>query len=178
MQAIAVLGISGSGKTTMAGTLARKLGLAHIELDSIFHQPNWTPLESAEFARRVQLAVDEATNGWAMCGGYGSHIDHIRYANADTIVWLDYSKPLVMYRVITRTIRRAITREELWNGNREPLTNFTSWDPEKNVIRWSWVKFADRRNRYEQHLQSGVWDHCTVHRFRKPKDAQGWLDSL
>jgi|SRR5438105_4840170 len=39
---IAVLGTSGSGKTTVARELARGLGLPHVELDALFHGPGWT----------------------------------------------------------------------------------------------------------------------------------------
>jgi adenylate kinase family enzyme len=46
---IVVVGSSGSGKTTLARALAGELGLAHVELDAIFHQPGWEPLADDEF---------------------------------------------------------------------------------------------------------------------------------
>jgi len=175
MRRIAVVGSSGSGKTTMAATLAKRLGLAHIELDAIFHQPDWQQLDGDEFSRRVEAATE--VEGWTLCGNY-SKIDHIRFGRADTVVWLDYAKPVVISRLVRRTVRRAVTREELWNGNREPITNFTSWDPDKNVIRWSWVNFDRRRETYERHADSGSWDHLTVHRFTRPADADTWLEHI
>ena len=43
---------------------------------------------------------------------------------ADTLVWLDLPLPLVMGRLLRRTVKRAVTREELWGtGNRETLSN-------------------------------------------------------
>ena len=49
----AVQGASGSGKTTLAKTLSDRMGLAHLELDSVYHQRDWTPLDADEFVRRV-----------------------------------------------------------------------------------------------------------------------------
>lgn len=159
----------------MAAELANRLDLVHIELDAIFHQAGWEALDDDEFLRRVDVATD--VDGWTLCGGYGQ-IHELRAAKADTLVWLDYPRPLVTSRVIRRTIRRAITREELWNGNREPLSNFTSWDPEKNVIRWSWVHFHAKREKYAQACDDGIWSHLDVHRFRSPAEADRWLRAI
>jgi hypothetical protein len=55
-----------------------------------------------------------------------------------------------MRRVTLRTLRRAMTRQPLWNGNRERLSNFTRLDPEKNLIRSTWRKFPEYAERYGQ----------------------------
>lgn len=181
MRRIAVLGTSGAGKSTLARTLAERLGLAHIELDALNHQPNWTPLGVDELRHAVAGAMtdaDESHDGWTMCGGYDSTVNELRTANADTIVWLDLPRRVVMRQVIARTIRRAVTREELWNGNREPLTNFYRWDPNKNVIRWAWTTYDERRNQYERFMADGTWDHVAVHRFRSHEDVDRFLSQL
>ena len=41
MQRISVVGNSGSGKTTVAQAIAAELGLPYLELDGVFHQPDW-----------------------------------------------------------------------------------------------------------------------------------------
>ena len=46
---IAVIGTSGSGKTTFARSVAAAVAAPHIELDAIFHQPNWVPAERDVF---------------------------------------------------------------------------------------------------------------------------------
>ncbi|MCC6192112.1 MAG: hypothetical protein IT318_24035 [Anaerolineales bacterium] len=40
---VAVLGVTGAGKTTLAQAVTRRLGLPHIELDALFWGPNWIP---------------------------------------------------------------------------------------------------------------------------------------
>ena len=41
---VSVVGNSGSGKSTLARELAASLGVPHLELDSVYHQPGWEPL--------------------------------------------------------------------------------------------------------------------------------------
>ena len=53
-----------------------------------------------------------------------------------------------MRQVIRRTLHRAVTRQELWNGNRESLANFFSLAPEKSVISWAWHNHARYRAQY------------------------------
>ncbi|WP_205370744.1 MULTISPECIES: AAA family ATPase [Thermoleptolyngbya] len=39
-QRIAIVGTSGTGKTTLAQQVGRQLGIAHIELDALHWEPN------------------------------------------------------------------------------------------------------------------------------------------
>lgn len=175
MRRIVVVGNSGAGKTTLARELAHRLGLVHIELDALFHQPGWSPRDGDEFRADVIERMAAAANGWTICGNYKGVTWSTTMPSADTIVWLDLPKRVVMRRVIARTVRRAITREELWNGNREPLTNFYRWDPEMNIIRWSWTKHESYRQRYLTAAADGTWDHATVHRLRSVDEVAGFL---
>jgi adenylate kinase family enzyme len=177
MERVSVVGSSGSGKTTMARELADVLESPYLELDSVFHQPDWTPLPDSEF----RSEVDEFTSQgrWVVDGNYSSHgVLDLVWGRSDSVVWLDPPKTVVMSRVIRRTVRRAITREELWNGNREPMSNFTKWDPEENVIRWSWTRFDHTRSKYEARAADSRWSHLTITRVRSRKDADLFLKRL
>ena len=143
---VSVVGNSGSGKSTLARELAATLGVPHLELDSVFHQPGWEPLPVDEFQRVV--AARAAEDGWVIDGNYSSRVQPIIWARADTVIWLDPPRLTVMRQVTWRTVRRAVTKQELWNGNREPLTNFFSLDPEKSVISWAWHSHARYRAQY------------------------------
>jgi adenylate kinase family enzyme/GNAT superfamily N-acetyltransferase len=147
MRRISLVGAPGSGKTTLGRQLAVTLGVPFIELDGILHQPGWTDLTSDEFRARVAEAI--AVEGWVVDGNYGQ-VQDLVWGRADTVLWLDLPRRVVMLRVVLRTIRRALTREELWNGNREPLSNFYRWDPERNIMRWTWVKYPEYVERYSQ----------------------------
>jgi uncharacterized protein (DUF2267 family) len=51
---------------------------------------------------------------------------------------LDLPKAVVMRRVVLRTVRRRMRREELWNGNLEPPLRTFFTDPE-HIVRWAWT---------------------------------------
>src|SRR5580693_7212946 len=65
---IVVRGTSGSGKTTLARTVAAARGIPHVELDGIFHQAGWTPLDDERFRAAVAAFMDD--DRWVVCGGY------------------------------------------------------------------------------------------------------------
>jgi adenylate kinase family enzyme len=132
---VVIQGTSGSGKTTVSAALAHTLGVACLELDGLYQQHNWTPLDLEEFRARVGSFVEQPR--WVVDGNY-SHVRDLLWPKATTILFIDLPKRVVMTRVIKRTILRIIKREELWNGNRESWRNALSRDPMRNIILWSW----------------------------------------
>jgi hypothetical protein len=90
----------------------------------------------------------------------------IVWPRADTLVWLDPPRLMVMSRVIRRTGKRLLTREALWSGNRERLSNMIRNDPEENIILWAWTRHHHVRSEYEQNLSDGTWSHLQVHRLQ------------
>jgi gluconate kinase len=48
VQRVSVVGTSGAGKSTVAAALAALLGASFLELDSVHHQADWTPLPRAD----------------------------------------------------------------------------------------------------------------------------------
>ena len=112
----------------------------------INHQPDWTPLPVDEFRRQVS-AIDRGES-WVIDGNY-SAVRDIVWARADTVVWLDLPRWLVMKRVTTRTLGRVVRRRELWNGNRERWRNIFTLDKDESVILWSWTQHGKYHDRYE-----------------------------
>jgi adenylate kinase family enzyme len=167
-----VVGNSGSGKSTLARELAASLGVPHLELDGAFHQPGWEPLPKEEFRRLVTERTSQ--DGWVVDGNY-SVIRPIVWARADTVVWLDLPKRIVMWQVTRRTVSRAVTRKVLWNGNREPLSNFLSWVPEKSVISWAWHKHAKYRTQYAAAAADPANAHLTFIRLTSRRHVSRFL---
>ena len=144
---IRVVGTSGSGKTTLARDLAKRLGIQHLELDSLHHQADWTPLPESEF--RTRVADFAAQADWVIDGNY-SVVQNELNSRITHLIWLDYPRWFVIWRLLRRTLWRAISRKELWNGNRESFSNMFSRDAELNVLLWSWTTHGRNRVRYEQ----------------------------
>jgi adenylate kinase family enzyme len=138
-----ITGSSGVGKSTLARQIAAGWGLPHLELDSLFHGPNWAQAEPAEFRAAVQREIDRSA--WVVDGNY-SVLGAMIPDRAELRIALDLPTSVTMARLVRRTARRIVTREVLWNGNQEQLGNLLRWDPDRNLIRWAW----QRRYRYHQ----------------------------
>jgi adenylate kinase family enzyme len=172
---ISVVGNSGSGKSTLARRAAAALGVEHIELDALFHQPGWTSLPVEEF--RAVVAARIAADGWVACGNY-SAVQDLVWSRADTVVWLDLPRRLVMRRITTRTVARGLTRRRLWNGNREQISNVFRRDPERNIIRWSWTNHAKYQARYAAATTDPRWSGVRFVRLRSPSEVDAWVRGL
>ena len=107
VERVAIVGGSGSGKSTLATRLADRLDAEHVELDALFHRPNWEPTPTPEFRVKVTAALD--TDRWVVAGNYSTVMD-IVHGNADTIVWLDLPRWMVTLRVVRRSLGRVIRR--------------------------------------------------------------------
>ena len=168
MERISIIGTSGSGKTTLARRLAHDLDLPHLELDAVFHQPDWTPLDDDEFREQVQAFC--TADRWVVCGKYAV-VRPIVFARADTIICLDHNRVRQTLRVARRTLRRAIRREELWNGNRESLTNLWPFQaPERSMVRWTWTNIPRARALFDEVEAHPPHPGVTVVRLR------GWTE--
>lgn len=174
MRRVVVVGTSGSGKTTLGRRLARALGVPFTELDSIFNQRDWQPLPEDEFRARVGDIV--ARDGWVLDGNY-SVVRDLVWARADTVVWFDLPRHVVMRQVVARTLRRMTTGQELWNGNRERLRNLLSWAPEESIIRWAWIRHAKYRDRYRAAATDPAYAHLRFVRIARRADAEALISS-
>lgn len=120
MRRIIVIGSSGAGKTTLAKELSARLGIPHVELDSLYHQADWQPANPEDFLASVKAATSGGS--WVLCGNYYSMIGEDIWPQADMIIWCDYSFGRVFWQLLRRTFTRGIVKAELWNGNRERLS--------------------------------------------------------
>ena len=169
---IAVVGTSGSGKTTVARKLAERLGLPHVELDALFHGPGWTETPVEEFRRQVASATE--AEGWVVDGNYETRLGDLVLERADTVVWLDLPLPLALSRVTRRTIRRIRTREELWSGNRESWRGgFFGWE---SMFVWTIRTHVRRRREVPERLTRHP--HLHVVRLRSAREVADYLKDM
>jgi adenylate kinase family enzyme len=173
MQRISVIGNSGSGKTTVAKAIAAALGVPHLELDSVFHQPDWEPLDTDEFRRIVSEFT--AADGWVVDGNY-SAVRDIVWSLADTVVWVDPPRHRVMRQLVPRTLRRMATGTELWNGNRERWRYL--FTREESILLYAWTSHHRTRAKFESAQADPDNAHLSFVRLRTPEDTAELLRGL
>jgi len=172
-QRIVVVGTAGSGKTTLAGQLAARLGLPHVELDALHWDANWTMVPLPVFRERVAQAL--AGDAWVVDGSYGKARDLV-WPRAKMIVWLDYGLPIIFWRLFWRSVQRSLAREELWNGNRERLRDqFFSRD---SLFLWALQSNRRQGAEYLALLQRPEHAHLELVRLRLPAATRAWLASV
>ncbi len=172
MRKVSVVGNSGSGKTTTGRALAQVLGVPFIEIDALYWQPGWTPLPMEELRQRLDDLT--AGDGWVVDGNYSAVRDLV-WGRADTVVWLDPPRWTVMRQIVGRSLRRVVARQELWNGNRESLSNLVQIDPEQSIIRWAWTRHHVYRERYAALSTDPAYAHLRFVRIRSRKDLERFL---
>jgi adenylate kinase family enzyme len=172
MRRVSIVGNSGSGKSTLGRALAARLDVPFVELDGFAHQPGWTLLPDDEFAARIDSAT--RGDGWVVDGNYSRFLDLV-WGRADTVVWFDLPRLTATRRIVTRTLHRMLTRQVLWNGNRERLRAVLSRDPHVNIVLWSVSHQAVYRERYARLSRDPAWAHLTFVRIGSTADSRRLL---
>jgi len=102
MQKVLVIGCCGAGKSTFSKKLQAILNVELIHLDQYYHKPNWEEPAKEQWEGIVNNLVQKPS--WVMDGNYKGTFD-VRFKEADTIIYLDYSTIKCFWRVIKRIFK-------------------------------------------------------------------------
>lgn len=172
---IVVIGTTSSGKSTLAARLAGKLGADFIDLDALHWEPNWVEAADEVFRQRVELAT--RSGSWVVAGNYHV-VRELLWRKADTLIWLDYPFRIVFWRLLTRTIRRAVTREKLFSDNVENFwTHMKIWSDE-SLFRWLFKTYWRRKREYPALFGLPENSHLHIIRFDHPARTEEWLEKI
>lgn len=167
MKKIAIIGSGGAGKSTLARKLGEMLKIQVYHLDSNFWQPGWIPMNNTEWDEFLENLIKE--NEWIIDGNYSRTID-IRFAAADTIIFLDMPRYLTMYRIFKRRIMyHGKVRPDMSEGCQEKI----DWE----FINWVWQFNKKKR----QNLIRKIKDYSNGRNIvilQSPSEVKGFLKSL
>lgn len=172
MNKINIIGTSGSGKSTIARALSEKLNCPYVELDDIFWKPNWGESTDEELFRNLKQALDHPR--WVLDGNYTRTIP-IKWADADTVIWLDFSFARTLYQAVTRAFMRSLTKQEICSGNTETFRkSFFSRD---SVILWTLKTYQSNRVRNLKLMENPDYGHINFIRLTSPKQANFFIEN-
>ena len=143
---IMVLGLTNSGKSTLAVALSSKLGIPAVHLDQLQHRPNtnWEQRPEAEFASLHDAAVGEPA--WVMDGSY-SRVMPQRLLRATGIIVVTDSLVIRYWRYFARTLFQKVRAGALEGGQ-----DRVNW----KMLGWLW-KTRNSIGKYQQvALSSGL----------------------
>jgi len=140
MNRILIIGLNGSGKSTFANKLGKKLNREIIYLDKIYHRPGWQPTPRDEWRKIVRNLV--SGERWIIDGHYDNTLD-IRMPPADTIIFFNFNKFLCLYGVCKRALGYNQPFDQI-EGNRRHL----SWNLIKKIIIFPKKKMLGRLEQY------------------------------
>jgi adenylate kinase family enzyme len=173
LERIVVIGSSCAGKTTFAVRLARTLGHPQTDLDELFWGPNWQAKPLDEFRRLTEQVA--SCERWVVSGNY-SDVRAILWPRATTVIWLNFGLPVVLWRALTRTVRRVATRETLWHGNRESFRR--SLLSRESILVWVVSTFRTRRRQFAALRASNPYPHLSWVELDRPADAERFVRLL
>lgn len=170
MKRVVVLGTRGAGKSTFSTELVRRLGCTHIDRDRLWSED--VPMDSEEF----RSAVDRATGkGCWVFDGMPFYVEDVVFQRADTVVCLDYGKPMVMNRVVRRSLRQTVLRQSV--GVHTPIS-LLSVRQADHPIRWAWKTHSERRAQMREWAKRPELSHARKVFLRSPRQAKRWLEGV
>lgn len=175
MNRIVIIGASGSGKSTLARKLSIKLPITYIDMDALFWSPNWT-LKSREEMRAIVDTHASAEGHWVTDGVFLNTSD-ITWPRADTIIWLDYALPFVLWRLFCRTTWRIWSRQRVCGNNVEGWRALFSWSEDENMMLMCFMQYWRIKKRFPV-LRGEYKEGRKVLVFKKESECDAWLEEL
>jgi len=100
---VVVIGVTSSGKSTLAEKLATRFGHSFIELDVLHWEPDWQEASLEILRARVEKAIQAET--WIVAGNY-QVVRDMTWPKAEAVIWLDYPFLTVLWQLTRRTFQR------------------------------------------------------------------------
>jgi adenylate kinase family enzyme len=167
VERILVIGSGGAGKSTFSPKLGEILGLPVIHLDTLFWKPGWVETPKDEWATRITAEIQRPR--WIIDGNFGGTME-IRLAACDTVIFLNLSRWICLWRVLSRRLRY----------HRKGRPDMTAGCPERldfQFLKWIWTYPTAKAPQILERLES-LKATANIFVLRSPQEVEAFLEKL
>lgn len=165
---ICILGLSSTGKSTLAEKIAQKKGFNLLHLDQIHHQPNtqWLARPFEDFERDLLAFIQK--DNWVIDGSYRKTLSP-RFERADTVIVLKANRLLCLYRFLKRMRGKSKhPRAGMLEGASEQFSF--------KMVKYILFGASNRYRLFDEEIKK--YPHLTVVRLNSFNEIDDFLDSL
>jgi adenylate kinase family enzyme len=173
---IAVWGVTGSGKTTLAKRLGEALNLGVVELDAIRHARGWDSTDWPEFREVLTERLDALPEGWVVEGSYSAIMDAY-LSRIDTMVWIHLPFHTSFWRLLKRTVSRGITRTQLYTATGPHESLRLSFFSRRSILWWS-ISMHRRSTKVRRERIAVLPPQVRVYELRSAREVNGFVAAL
>lgn len=162
-----IIGCGGAGKSYLARRLHVITSLPLLHLDQYFWKSGWVNVDTQTWRASCDQLI--AQDRWIIDGNYGSTMD-ARIQRADTVIYLDRSTWISLWRVIKRTFRYlGRSRPDMTEGCHERFDlEFTLYILTYNL-----------RNRKKLRSKLSHFRHSkNIYILRNDKEVESFIESV
>ncbi|TFE54679.1 adenylate kinase [Streptomyces sp. ICN441] len=172
MRKIALFGPPATGKSTLAKWLSAELGHSHTDLDDLLFTPDG-PLPLPEFRQQAEEITRHDT--WIVEGNFSKLADVV-WHRADVLVWLDFPLPLIVYRIVRRSLYQLTGHDHSPQARR--LTWSKAFFHRRSLLRTAIRKYRNNRPRYALQIAETADRGVKVARLRNPRAVRRWKTEI
>jgi len=168
MTKIFIIGISGSGKTYLSNILSKKHKIPAFELDDIYFTKKYSKKNSKEKCKQILNQLLKKHKNWIFEGIYTTWTKKL-IIQSDQIIWLNFPKNLLTFRIIKRRFQKQKHQRESF----KELINLIKYQRNyKNI--WK----TKKQSIYNSHLEliKGYENKLII--IKTKKELQNYLNEI
>jgi len=165
MKKVVIVGVSASGKSTLARRLGKKTNLPVIFMDALMWKPGWEYIGDEATKTKLQEVVKAPE--WIIEGYITKKARTFLFSEADTIIYLDYSLWVISWRYVKRWWKHRTTARPELEGS-----------PETFSFRFLKLVWTKGEAVSLEHFLGQVADQTKIITLTSPKIAERFLSTI